>query len=93
MGSLLSMTGNAHLAVESIKRLRMKEILDLFFGHSPGQVPINTLHWARNVPILSDLPVNFCDRQLVVLGMSVAGAGSCTLVARADGCGCGRIHC
>lgn len=80
------MSRSAHLAVESINRLRMKETCDLSVGNSPDRVAVNTLHWARNVLILSDSLVNLCGRQLEVLGISVAATSSWTW-AGAAGCG------
>lgn len=86
-GSLVSMSGNAHLAMKSIKRWRMKETLNLSVGNSPGRGPMNTLHWARNVLILSDYPVNLSRMQMGVVGMNTPGTGSCAWAGGTDDCG------
>lgn len=80
------MSGSAHLAVESTNRLRMKETHDLTLGNSPGQVSINTLHWARNVRILSDTLMNLGGKQLGNLGISAAATCSWPWAGVAD-CG------
>lgn len=87
-GSLLSMSGCAYLALESIQRLRIMVTLGLSVINSSGWVPMNTSYSARYILILSHSLLNHYGRQLGVLRIRATGTNSCAWAGEAGGCGC-----